>query len=286
MNLTLTFTQIEPYVRYAQFITITSNRQYVNTASYDYRFFYCSGGSGEIIVQGVSYPMKEGSALLWAPGLCYSLQLTKNSSRMDLVGANFDYTQNYAHLNTPISPAKWRNFKPENILQTVTFSDHKILNQPIYVADLQTLRSPMYRLTQDFITKKPFFEARCAGLLKGNLALMARAAVCAAKSGKSERLAEKVVQYINSHYPEEINNRMLGELFGYHPNHLNRVVLQLTDMTVHRYLIHCRINAAVELLQASDMKTAEIAAAVGFKEVAHFLKYFKKITGKTTKEYR
>lgn len=230
--------------------------------------------------------MKEGCALLWAPGMRYSLQLTKNSNRMDLVGANFDYTTEFSNLTTPIPPAKWRNFKSKNILQTVTFLEHKALNQPIYVADLPALRNPMYRLTQDFIAKKPFFEARCSALLKGNLALMARYAVNTVKAGKSERLAEKVVQYINSHYPEEINNQLLGELFNYHPNHLNRVVLNLTGMTVHRYLIHCRINAAVELLQASDMKTAEIASAVGFKEVAHFLKYFKKITGKTTKEYR
>ena len=57
-------------------------------------------------------------------------------------------------------------------------------------------------------------------------------------------------------------------------------------MSVHHYLISCRINAAIELLQASDLKAAEIAEAVGFNDISHFLKYFKKATGKTTRDFR
>lgn len=35
----IVFENINPFVRYAQFLTISSNRQYVNLAPYDYRLF-------------------------------------------------------------------------------------------------------------------------------------------------------------------------------------------------------------------------------------------------------
>lgn len=58
------FEDIDPFVRYAQFVTVTSNRQYANIASYDYRMFFCCGGSGRIMVDNVTYEMKIGSLVI------------------------------------------------------------------------------------------------------------------------------------------------------------------------------------------------------------------------------
>jgi len=87
---------------------------------------------------------------------------------------------------------------------------------------------------------------------------MARFASNEKISNKSETLLDEIVQYIHSHYREEINNNVLGEIFGYHPNRLNRLVVRHTGMSIHKYLINCRINAAIELIQASDLKNAEM----------------------------
>ena len=282
----LQFGQIDPFVRYGQFLTITSNRQYEEIASYDYRLFYCNGGEGTILVNGTPYAMKIGSVALWAPGLEYSLHLANGSDHVDLIGVNFDYTQNRADLAEPIPPAKWRNFDANQIVEKIEFQDHAALNSPIYANGLQVLRSPLYHSASEYIAKKPFYQSRTSGLLKSNLALIARTAVYTNSVTKSELLADKVIQHINRHYRDDITNQSLGELFGYHPNHLNRIVVQQTGMSVHHYLINCRINAAIELLQASDIKAAEIAEAVGFKDISHFLKYFKKATGKTTRDFR
>ena len=86
----LQFGKIDPFVRYGQFLTITSNRQYEEIASYDYRLFYCNGGEGTILVNGTPYAMKIGSVALWAPGLEYSLHLANGSDHVDLIGVNFD----------------------------------------------------------------------------------------------------------------------------------------------------------------------------------------------------
>lgn len=282
----IVFNDINPFVRYAQFLTITSNRQYVNIAPYDYRLFYCCGGSGQILVDGVAYEMKIGSLVCWPPGIRYSLLLSKNSKSLDLMQVNFDYTRNHSHLSDPIAPAKWRNFNPEKIVERVIFSDYPEFNSPLFIPDIQFLSNPMYNMVTEFISKKNFYASRTAGLLKSNLSLAGRFMLNSRSTSRSDFLVNKVIQYIHTHYREEVTNQILGEYFGYHPNHLNRLIVQHTGMSVHKYLISCRIDAAIDLIQASDLKTNEIAEAVGFKDSTHFLKYFKKITGKTTKDFR
>ena len=282
----LVFEEINPFVRYAQFLTVTSSRQYVNIAPYDYRLFFCYGGAGQIQVDGIVYEMKPGNLLLWPPGLKYSLLLSKNSKKLELMQVNFDYTHNNAHSVDPIPPAKWRNFDVKNIVEIVTFKDYAEFNAPIFIPDIQLISNPMYNMVTEFISKKIFYISRSSGQLKSILSLSGRAVVNSRTSSRGEVLVKKVIQYIHTHYREEITNQTLGEYFGYHPNHLNRLIVQHMGMSIHRYLINCRIDAAIDMLQASDLKTGEIAEAVGFKDSTHFLKYFKKLTGKNTRDFR
>ena len=95
------FCDIDPFIRYAQFITITSSRQYTNIAPYDYRLFYCNGGSGIITVDGKTFEMKEGSLISWPPGFKYSLLPIENKS-LKLIQVNFDYTKNNRNLKSSV----------------------------------------------------------------------------------------------------------------------------------------------------------------------------------------
>ncbi|MEE1026153.1 MAG: AraC family transcriptional regulator [Acutalibacteraceae bacterium] len=280
------FENINPFVRYAQFLTITSNRQYINISPYDYRLFFCYDGGGEIQVDSVTYEMKPGTLLLWPPGLKYSLLLNKNSKSLHLMQVNFDFTQNNSHLDSPIGPAKWNNFDSSKIIERVEFEDYPKFNAPLFLPDIQLLKNPMYNMVTEFISKNEFYSSRSSGQLKSILSLAGRFAENSHHSSKSEYLVNKVIQYLHTHYHEEVTNKILGEYFGYHPNHLNRLISKRTGMSIHQYLINCRIDAAIDMLQASDLKTDEIARAVGFRDAAHFLKYFKKLTGKNTRDFR
>ncbi|MBQ3088519.1 MAG: helix-turn-helix domain-containing protein [Clostridia bacterium] len=282
----IVFEDINPFVRYAQFLTITSSRQYANIAPYDYRLFFCHGGSGHIQVDGVVYEIKPGAFLFWPPGLRYSLLLNKNSEKLELMQVNFDFTRNNSDISTPVPPAKWRNFDPEKIIERVTFEDYPEFNAPLYIPDIQFISNPMYNMVTEFISKKIFYVSRSSGQLKSVLSLSGRFVANSRHSSRSEFLVNKVIQYLHTHYREEVTNKFLGEYFGYHPNHLNRLIVQHTGMSIHRYLMSCRIDAAIDMLQASDLKTGEIAEAVGFRDSTHFLKYFKKITGKNTRDFR
>ena len=51
-------------------------------------------------------------------------------------------------------------------------------------------------------------------------------------------------------------------------------------------LIEARINAARQLLTATDLPVHEIAAACGYQNATHFMRQFKEITGLTPSAYR
>ncbi len=279
------FENIEPFVRYAQFLNITSNKQYVNVTAYDYRLFYCSGGSGTIEVNGVPYKMKIGSLVMWPPGFEYSL-LPDGNLNLKLIGVSFDYTGANCEKKKPIPPTKSLNFNPNKIIEIVHFENCKEFNSPLYISDIQFLSSSMYNLATEFIAKKNFYVTRTSGLLKSNLSLIARFVINNKSASKSELKIDQLIQYFHTHYNEKIDNEILGKHFGYHPNYLNRLLVKHTGMSIHEYLLDYRIHVAVELLQASDMRISEISKAVGFSDTANFLKYFKKITGKNTKDFR
>lgn len=59
-----------------------------------------------------------------------------------------------------------------------------------------------------------------------------------------------------------------------------------TRKTFTQYLIELRINEAKKLLQERDLGISEIAFQVGFENLSYFNRSFKKITGKTPREFK
>ncbi len=59
-----------------------------------------------------------------------------------------------------------------------------------------------------------------------------------------------------------------------------------TGRTFVEYLTEARIDEAKRLLKTTDMKSYEVAEAVGYQDPRYFSSIFKKVTGFTTTEYR
>ena len=69
-------------------------------------------------------------------------------------------------------------------------------------------------------------------------------------------------------------------------HHLSRKFKETTGIGVMEFLTMIRVDHAKDLLHRKDMGIAEIAFSVGFQSLAPFNKAFKKITGKSPKEFR
>lgn len=100
-----------------------------------------------------------------------------------------------------------------------------------------------------------------------------------------ERISE-IVQYINRHYDKPLSLTKIADIFYISPYYLSRLFKEVTGFNFVEYLNLVRIREAQKLLKNSNAKIIEIAQAVGFKNVAHFGRVFKKITSLSPSSYR
>ncbi len=105
-------------------------------------------------------------------------------------------------------------------------------------------------------------------------------------NGLSNEKAVKIKEYLDSKYAEDITLDGLASNVGYSKNYLCRIFRESTGNTINSYLTNVRINKAVELLAGTDMEVAQISRVVGYNNVFHFIKTFKKLVGVSPGSYR
>lgn len=93
-------------------------------------------------------------------------------------------------------------------------------------------------------------------------------------------LPQKIRQYIDSHYHQEITAENLSKRFGYTPSYINRIFKKESGITPLQYVTSLRMEHAKELLlQEIDIK--KIAAVTGYEDARYFSRVFKNETGLT-----
>ena len=105
------------------------------------------------------------------------------------------------------------------------------------------------------------------------------------KSGWSARI-KPVLEYIETHYGEELSLDILSTVAGMNARYFCKVFYSLTNTTPMNYVNFFRIEQAAFLLDSTDMYITEIASNCGFWESSYFTKVFKKFKGTTPHLYR
>ncbi|WP_135557406.1 response regulator [Paenibacillus cymbidii] len=96
----------------------------------------------------------------------------------------------------------------------------------------------------------------------------------------------RVIDFIHAHLEEDVSLQRLAGEANWHPVYLSKVFKLETREGLSEYLFRVRMERAVQLLATSEMKIYEVTAKVGYLNVPHFIKVFKKTFGVTPQEYR
>jgi len=99
-------------------------------------------------------------------------------------------------------------------------------------------------------------------------------------------LIQKAVAYLREHYasPVQLNDISRHALLS--KSYFSALFKKTTGMSVFDYLQRLRIEEACRLLEEGTATVTEIAARVGYNDYRFFNKTFRKVTGKTAREYR
>ncbi len=102
----------------------------------------------------------------------------------------------------------------------------------------------------------------------------------------SERMIDKVILEIRSHYMEDIQLTGLAEKYNISTGRLSGMIKEELQITFSDYISQLRIQRAKELLADESMSIQEIAEMVGYNDYFYFTKVFKKVQGISPSKYR
>lgn len=100
------------------------------------------------------------------------------------------------------------------------------------------------------------------------------------------RMVVRARRYIQEHFAEvDLNLSRIAYAVEISKNHLSWEFSKETGQSLSSYISQVRIEHAIPLLEQTNLMTYEIAETVGFKNVETFARMFKKITGKTPRNF-
>jgi AraC-like DNA-binding protein len=104
--------------------------------------------------------------------------------------------------------------------------------------------------------------------------------------GRARFRIEDAVDYIRDRYAEELSLPDIAAHFGLNPSYLSRLFTRHTGKHLFEYLNTLRIQKSCLLLKRSSMSIVEIAFSVGYNNLSHFNRYFRRVMVMSPREFR
>lgn len=99
-------------------------------------------------------------------------------------------------------------------------------------------------------------------------------------------IIKNAINFIEENYSEKLTLTDVAEKVYVSQWHLSKLIAKNTSQSFSDLLNGIRIGHAKELLKDPSKKIWEISEAVGFADVTHFSRIFKKLEGMSANEYR
>lgn len=233
-----------------------------------YEVYYFLGGDVIYRVEGKQFRLQRGDLLLINPMELHQPMVMSNAAPYEriVLWINKDYLET-------CSPKLARCFDihlptHQNLLRAPTMESGKLLGQ-------------METLVQEFHGSEYCSELYARGLLLQFMVELNRFAMeLPSRKDPALPLPAQVINYIGRHYQEALSLDMLAEQFFVSKYHLSHEFSKATGVSVYRYIILKRLQAAREML-LEGRSPKEAYDASGFSDYSNFYRAFQQAYGVT-----
>jgi len=104
------------------------------------------------------------------------------------------------------------------------------------------------------------------------------------KADRDYKRIKPVIQYIHGNLESNLSLDELAGIFYLSKYHLGYLFKKATGFTINEYIISRRISKARELLK-NNLPVSQVCEMVGFRNLSHFIRTFKKMVGMSPKKY-
>lgn len=179
-------------------------------------------------------------------------------------------------------------FEMEKISKTL--AKENILFQT-YISNDQLVTDYIEKICKELEDEKAETQLLCKGLIYTLIAELVRHYSISFLEKKDSVKREKrlkrinvVLEYMDRHCAESIENAKLAELMHVSENHFYYLFKETVGMSPRQYVNELRLKKALNLLKEGKYNLTEIASRAGFSDYNNFGRQFRRYYGCTPKE--
>lgn len=166
--------------------------------------------------------------------------------------------------------------------------DLNLLNDYCHIAMFETHIHPAYILKQYAALRLKIKHLTSRDMVAGMVNDMCHKYCLLVKNyafaGYSKSICD-VINYIYLHLDEKLTLALIAEHFKKNAASLSNSFSKEVGMSMTEFIHQARINEAIKYFNMTEMSVSEVSVAVGFQDFAYFSRLFKKVIGKSPKEY-
>jgi len=106
------------------------------------------------------------------------------------------------------------------------------------------------------------------------------------RASPSEERMDDLRRYVDERYYEKLYLDRLAQMVHLSPRQVSTLFKRRMGTSLMSYVTQVRVNRAKELLATTDREIIAIAFEVGYENLPHFYRVFKKVTGMSPMKYR
>jgi AraC-like DNA-binding protein len=241
-------------------------------------FIYIKKGTGIIVIDGSEHIVTAGDIGLILPGKVHGI-FQSNADKMEYENIIFD---------SKMFASTTDDFYDSFLLP---FFENTVSIPSIFRTGVTGYESiKKYLDSNDHISENRVGPWGLA--IKGNLYLLLFDLVNLYEEridGNAQRKTDKlkpVIKHVELHYGEPTTVEEMAKLAGFSESHFMRFFKEAFGVSFVTYLNDYRLSMAARLLLSTEDSVLNISQQVGFENLSHFNRQFKKKYNKTPREYR
>jgi len=241
--------------------------------SHDYpELAFIMSGTGKYHIEGKIYDVREGDLLLFNPGVKHQALLAEDSE--------VPTTEFFVGFSDIQLKGMEPNFiplpEPGNILHTTGELRQKLFK----ICSSMDAEKEMGGHGRYFVMKAYLMQMLVYVIRSQRPKQLQTVSGCSFESVNKKYVVEQIVNYFEDHYSEKISLDRIAENMYLSTFYISKIFKSETGEAPIRHLINIRLGKAKEILeQTPGMSIKEVAAQVGYEDVYHFSKQFKKHYG-------
>lgn len=268
-------TDLNPFIRAAEIQPAMLESENKRVA-FDNRLFFVLSGEGEFITEREKLKLTKDSLLFVKYGFPYTFL-----GKMTAIVINFDFTRAHENDIAPRCPVPQKFFNAGEVFDDgiiPPLKDFTLLRGDAFIKDR------LSEAVTAFNRKNELAAASCSNAIKSVLLeILSRVLP---SGGAEEKLAQKLINYVNRHASDVDCGKNMADSFGYHPVYLSNVFKKYTGESLHKAIVLRRITLSENYLTQTELSVEQIAFLAGFSSRGHFCTAFKGIKGVSPLTYR